>query len=175
MVNAMRKIATAGITSLAFLALATGCGDVTVDVITDRDAGFDTGTGSDTGTVSDEDSGIDPDLVAAAVTVPPGFDDTPLRIEVSFHDDPAPHDPPVAMGATYVDPAIGPQKPYHLVSDQAGLEGAYFLQVVLFVEGGGTDEPEPGVDWVGNTKDPVVLGPGTGTVSAGNIPLHLAP
>ncbi|MDD5307718.1 MAG: hypothetical protein PHU25_10400 [Deltaproteobacteria bacterium] len=161
--------------SLVFLALACGCGNGVVDVITGSDAGRSTDSDSETGTGSDADSGLEPDLVVATVVVPPVFDAVPARIAAAFLHEPDPRTKPDALGAQYDEPAIGAGQPYDLVSTQAGLTGPHYLRVILFVEGGGTGEPIPGVDFVGIAQKPVFLGPGTGTVKAGTIHLHLTP
>jgi len=168
---------------MLLILILTGCGESAVDLVTLEDAGgltdpdagatdADTSTGGDPDTATASDTGPGPDLVTATVVVPSGFDETPVRLEVLFFHELPPDGPPAGEGASFFDPAIGPGLPFDVVSYQAGLVGTHFLAVVLYVEGGGIDQPAPGIDWIGDAPFPILLGPGTGIVDAGTIELR---
>lgn len=118
------------------------------------------------------------DTVVATVTVPSDFTCTPEVIASFFFTSfpPRPGTMPAAIGDSYRAPHIAPGIPYELTTTQAGLQGEYFLSVVVFCPGGGAGGiPVSGVDWVGGSMSPLTLGPGTGTVDAGTISLILTP
>jgi hypothetical protein len=171
----------AGAVSLATILALVGCDDTNVDLVVADDAGGDTDADTDTDTDADTDTGTDslPDVVTAQILVPPWFSATPARITTSFFSEEhmPPAGPPDGVGASYDFPeiTIQPDPPYVLWTPQPPLQGPYYLVVTLFVEGGGTDVPVPGTDWVGSSFNPVVIGPGTGTVDALQIQLSLAP
>jgi hypothetical protein len=177
----------------ALAAALTGCGETAVDLVVDGDSGNDADSDTDSDSDadsdadadsdpdSDSDSGPPPDVVVAQVGVPPWFVAAPARLTTSFYapEHMPPGGPPDGVGAAFDSPSIGPDEPFPLLTPQPyepPLAGAYYLVVTLFVEGGGTDVPVPGVDWVGESATAISIGPGTGTVSAGEpIVLHLAP
>jgi hypothetical protein len=136
-------------------------GDADADADGDSDADTDTGTG----TAGDALDGF--------VTVPPGFDDEPVRLAVDFFHELPPSGLPDVAGGSFWDPAIGPGQPFQLYLNQpAQLWGEYWVAVALFVEGGGTDVPVPGVDWTGHSSVKHAFGPGTGLVQVGQINLQ---
>jgi len=180
-----RELGWAGVAALALC--LSGCGETAIDLVVTADSGADSDTDSDSDTDVDADSDSDsdsetdapPDVVRAEVVVPMWFIDTPARLTTSFFspENMPPDGPPDGVGASYEAPDITkpPEPPYELWTPQPPLEGPYYLVVTLFVVGGGTDMPVPGIDWVGESTVPIPIGPGTGTVAAGPIELHLAP
>jgi hypothetical protein len=177
--------------SLGSLTLALcGCGQTAVDLVVANDSGTgsdadsdgDADTDSDTDADADTETDTDPppDIVRAEIMAPDWFDALPIRITSSFYTEEhmPPDGPPDGVGASYDSPdiALAPDPPYVLWTMQPPfLDGQYYLVVTLFVEGGGDDVPVPGVDWVGESDTLLMIGPGTGTVEAGPIDLHLAP
>jgi hypothetical protein len=163
-----RAVMRAGAAALAIVLFA--CDDTVVDLVVDAGSGTDADTDADTDT--------SPDVVRAQIKVPWDFSATPARITSSFYSPASmpPGGPPDGVGASYDSPeiTIPPAQPYEFWTLQPALEGQYYLVITLFVEGGGTDVPVPGVDWVGVSDSTVHLGPGTGTVLAGEIHLNLA-
>lgn len=152
-------------------ALALGCGDDDDDDDgdgTDADADSDSDADADTDSDSDTDAGY---TVTATVSVPSGFDATPVKIGAHFYDSLPPAGPPSVMGEIIDDPEIGVDTPYDLEMTGVEAEGDYFLYVVLYVEGGGDTMPSPGVDYVGESEQ---LTFGEGDVDAGEIELALA-
>jgi len=109
--------------------------------------------------------------VTATVTVPDGFAATPVKLAAYFYSSVPPMGPPQGMGDSVLNPNIGPGTPLELETHSAGLEGDYYLEIVLFVEGGGAMMPEEGVDYMGQSAGPLTLG--SGPVNAGNIELSL--
>jgi hypothetical protein len=179
----VRSREMAWICAAALVLPLMGCGETAVDLVIAEDGGADSDSDTDSDADADTDTGTDtdapPDLVRAQIVVPEWFVDTPARLTTSFFSEEhmPPDGPPDGVGASYDSPAISkpPDPPYELWTQQPGLDGPYYLVVTLFVEGGGTDVPVPGVDWVGSSETPIELGPGTGTVPAGQIHLNLAP
>ena len=163
----------------AALAISAGaCSSVVVDAIVDRDAGggqdTDTGTAADTdsGTGIDTDTDEPADLIVATVTVPPSFADTPRQIQCFFIEEG--QLPAYDGGAAYEGFAIGPGEPYEYVSHQGGQVGWRRIGILLLVEGGGEDgAPMVGVDWWGFSSHAHYLGPGTGTIDVGVIPMEI--
>ena len=157
-------VALVGLTGL-------GCGDDD-----DTDAGADSGGDTDTDTDTDTDADTDPgpDVVTATITVPSDFDAAPEQLIASFHQTYPPSGDPEATAGSFMSPDIGPDTPYELEVDHAGLSGAYYLFLVLFVEGGGGGgSPMQGVDWIGGSPMALTLGPGEGTNDLGEIQLSL--
>lgn len=175
--------------ALRFLLLSlllAGCSDNIIDaVVPEEDGGNDTDTDVDTDADTDTDSGTDTDTdtdtvgedrIRMEIQVPAYFGEDSVKLVVQFDSAASPEGPPEAEGETIPDPPITPGIPgwiFH--TSQGGLDGQYYVGVVLYVVGGGTDIPAPGIDWVGKTMFPVGLGPGTGTVDIGVIPLQPAP
>jgi hypothetical protein len=163
--------------------LGIGCDARYADVITADDSGTDGDTDVDTDTDTDADADADTDsdtdaddLVTAKILLPAWFSGMPAKLTTSFFEVLPIVGPPDGVGQTYLDPPIAPgPEGYHLVSHQGGMEGDYYVAIVLYVQGGGTDQPVPGVDWVGQSMQPVTLGAGTGTVFAGDVQLNPAP
>ena len=151
---------------------AFGCGDDDAAV---TDAGTDSGTDTDT------DTDADADIVATAtLTVPDDFAATPDRIQPVFYSSYPPVGMPIGVGTAIPAPAIGPGVPFELstnavtLADQTVALGAgdYYLSVVLYVEGGGTMLPIPGVDWAGSS-DTMITIPVDAPVDVGDIELAL--
>jgi hypothetical protein len=157
--------------AMAAVALAAGgCGDDDDDT----DAGADSGGDTDTDTDTDADTDPGPDIVTATITVPSDFEATPEQLVAYFHQWYPPAGDAAATAGSYMSPEIGPDTPFELETDHAGLDGAYYLWVVLFVEGGGEGaSPVQGVDWVGGSPVPLSLGTGAGTNDVGTIQLQL--
>ncbi len=163
---------------------SAGCGQHVVDAVVEDDGGTDSDSDSDTDSDTDSDSDTDTDTdsetggedrIRVDVRLPDYFIDTPVKIRAEFRQQMPPAGPPDGDGDTIDNPPVEPGPSiWPFYSHQDGLEGQYYLAVVLFVEGGGADAPLDGVDWVGATFAPLQLGPDTGTVHAGIIDLHLA-
>lgn len=155
----------------AIALIASGCGDDDDQT----DAGTD--SGGDTDTDADTDTDVGPDIVTATITVPsePGvFEAVPEQLVAYFHQWYPPAGDPAATAGSFMSPDIGPDTPFELETDHAGLSGAYYLWVVLYVEGGGAGaSPVQGVDWVGGSPVPLTLGTGAGTNDLGTIQLSL--
>lgn len=158
--------------------VSAGCDDRVVDLVALEDEGTDT----DTDTDSDTDGGPDPDggdtetfpdTIKAVVHVPSSFDAAPVKIQFDFFDAVPPDGPPDVHGPGFQSPDIGPDTPYELFWGQPPqLSGDFHLVVVLFVEGGGIDFPEPGIDYVGYSAAAFTFGPGTGVVDVGDVDLQ---
>lgn len=158
------------------------CGQTFVDAVEDEDAGTDSDTDTDTDGDTDSDGDTDTDtdsgnsdIVIVPVKVPDWFPDNPTKLTCQFFSQLPPGGEPDGVGTSIVDPPIGPGPPYPFHSGQADLVGEYYVAIVLFVQGGGTEIPVSGVDWVGETPSKVTLGPDTGQVPAEVVQLHKAP
>jgi hypothetical protein len=144
---------------------------------TDSDTGMgteteETGTGTETGETG---TGEGEDIVIGTIAIPEAFDGDAVMLGTMFYADLLAGGMPDAIGDSLTDLEIVPGGTLPFTTSQAGLEGAYYLAVVLYCAGGGGGQfPVPGVDWIGGTAVPLTLGPGTGTVNAGDIGLFLA-
>ena len=174
--------------SIAIFVLASfvvGCSANVIDSVVPEDGGGDSDTDTDIDTDSDTDTDNETDTdtdssgedrIRMELQVPQYFDDDPVKLEVRFDSALDPEGAPEAMGETIMDPPVAPGIPgWIFTTSQMELEGQYYVGVALFVVGGGTDLPQPEIDWVGKTLLPVELGPGTGIVNLGAVPLHPAP
>ncbi|MBW2278144.1 MAG: hypothetical protein JRF63_11665 [Deltaproteobacteria bacterium] len=149
---------------------AAGCGDDDDST----DGGADSGGDTDTDTDTDTDSDPGPDIVTATITVPTEFEAVPDQLVAYFHQWYPPAGDPAATAGNFTAPEIGPGTPFALEIDHAGLTGAYYLWVVLYIDGGGAGvSPVQGVDWIGGSSTPLTLGPGEGTNDLGTIQLDL--
>ena len=148
---------------------AVGCSDDddVVDVVDDAGTDTDTDTDTDADTDTDTDTDTDSDTdgnyeITVEVTVPAGFSATPDRLVGVYFDSPTPTSPmPDGIGETIEDVTILP-------------DGDYWMHVVLYVEGGGTMGPTPGVDWAKNI-DTMITFPATDTIDLGTVELALVP
>lgn len=149
---------------------AAGCGDDDDGA----DGGADSGGDTDTDTDTDADTESEEDIVTATISVSADFDATPETLVAYFYQWYPPAGDPEAVAGSFPEPDIGPGNPYPIETDHGGLSGAYYLWVVLYVEGGGGGEsPVQGVDWVGGSSTPLTLGPGEGANHLGQIQLDL--
>ena len=114
------------------------------------------------------------DDIVGTIAVPPEFNGQPVLLTVNFFTSIPPTGAPVAYGDRYEDPAIVAGQGFPFATTQAGLQGSYYLTVVLYCKGGGNGrDPVVGVDWVGTATQALTLGPGSGTMDAGQIGLFL--
>ena len=149
--------------SAAFFALQ--CGD-------EGDEGNDTSDTEDSENESDTGGG---DMVTGTLQVPDSFDGTPTIFATMYLDDLDTTAMPKAFGDVINHPEITAGSSFEFTTTQAGLEGEYYLTVVVYCEGGGNGMfPKSGVDWVG-AAGPLTLGPGTGDVDAGEMMLIPTP
>ena len=82
---------------------------------------------------------------------------------------------PDAFGAVISNPEVIPGEPIVYTTSQKGLDGTYYFSLVLYCEGGGAGQfPVPGTDWLAGSETLFTLGPGTGTIDAGEMTLFLA-
>ena len=88
---------------------------------------------------------------------------------------------PDGIGETIEDVTIAPGTSYQYTTYARTLDGSsilpdgdYWMHVVLYVEGGGTMGPTPGVDWAKNIDTMITL-PATDTIDLGTIELALVP
>jgi hypothetical protein len=110
------------------------------------------------------------DLVLGTLLVPQDFTAVPSFLRVSFYASIPPVGMPVAFGDRVSNPALVPGQEFPITTTQAGLTGQYYLTVVIYCQGGGDGrDPIAGIDWVGMSEQPLVFGPGTGTLDAGKI------
>ncbi len=167
-------------TSLAVI----GCSDDD-DAIDDAGTDTDTDTDADTDTDTDTDTDVDADYeITVEVTLPAGFTATPDKLVGVYVDSPTPGPTtmPVGMGETVEDVTIAPGTPYQYTTYARNFpaataplgDGDYYLSVILFVEGGGTMQPTPGVDWA-MVADTMITLPATDTIDLGTIELVLVP
>ena len=161
--------------------VAVGCNDSDDNDENDGTGGpgdkeTDTGTGEgedDTGTGEKEDdtgTGEGEDVVIGTIAIPESFDGDAVMLGTMFFDDPSAAGMPDALGDVLTDLEIEPGGTIAFTTSQTGLEGEYYLAVVLYCAGGGGGQfPVAGVDWIGAAAEPLSLGPGTGAVNAGEI------
>jgi hypothetical protein len=159
--------------------------DTDTDADTDSDTDADTDSDADADTDTDTDSDTDTDtedshVVFGSITVPSTFDAVPLGLGSSYH---VVFPDYTGIGwPTVATPDIGVDKPYEyeataMKTAQPPTEkldaGDYFVQFVLFVEGGGMDTftPIAGVDYIALLPDAVTIG--SGKVDLGTVNLEL--
>ena len=152
-------------------------------VIRDTDTGTALAESTDTDMGSDgvDEAGAEnasdtaKDVITARMMVPPEFDGVPGLLGTMFFAADSEGGMPDAFGDSFTNPEVVAGEAYPFTTTQAGLEGDYYLAIVLYCEGGGNGQfPVAGVDWLGETETAITLGPGTGTIDVGEIPLFLA-
>ncbi len=129
----------------------------------------DSEQGTSTNDTENTDSG---DTVSATIKVPADFSCVPERLNTVYYTSPTVVGVPSGMGDTISSPDLNAGQEFALETTQAGLEGTYYLAVVVYCEGGGAADrtfPTSDVDWLGISQNPAALGPGTGNVNAGEI------
>lgn len=138
------------------------------------DAGEDSETASDVQTTDDTGSLETGDLVVGTINIPADFSTAATQISVMYFSSPEGAGMPDAFGDTILNPEIEAGSPFEFSTTQAGLEGDYYLMVVVYCEGGGAGAfPVAGIDWVG-AAGPLTLGPNTGEVDAGEVEIMLS-
>jgi hypothetical protein len=114
------------------------------------------------------------DKVVATLAVPPEFAGVTVLLAANYFSSFPPVGMPIAYGDKVPTPALVAGQDFPIVTTQAGLQGEYYLSLVVYCQGGGAGrDPVPGIDWVGSAMQPLKLGPGTGTVEAGRVDLIL--
>ena len=139
-------------------------------VIADSDTGVDTGPETDTD--MDTDTNASARSLTATLKIPVDFTGITTSLQVAFFQNLPPTGPPDGMGDTISTPVIIAGEDYVLTSETGGVEGEYFVYVVIFIEGGGTATPVTGVDYVGSSSSAKTLG-GPGMVDFGDIEMTL--
>ncbi|MBN2718212.1 MAG: hypothetical protein JXX14_20375 [Deltaproteobacteria bacterium] len=130
---------------------------------------------SSTDTTTATDTSTTADTLQMSLIIPDTFDCVALSIAVNFFDNEALAGMPTAFGARMDKPEILSDESFFVTSEQAGLQGDYYIAVVVYCEGGGNGlNPVAGVDWVGKIMTPVSLGPGTGTIQCGDVVMVIA-
>lgn len=97
--------------------------------------------------------------------VPDSFGETPRQILVGLFDALPPAGPPLVVATVIDEPAIAADHTFELTATELEeadpadlLPGNYYVYVVLYVEGGGQFQPEPGIDYVAWTETKQHLG-----------------
>jgi hypothetical protein len=141
-------------------------GDITITVY----------SGIDIGTILEPDSEQNTDdMVVASVQIPTDFNCNPVSLSTLFYGSTTMSGLPSALGNSLSTSEMTAGQPFEIETTQAGLEGPFHLAVVIYCEGGGDGLlPVPNVDWLGIAPSPVTLGPDTGAVDAGDIPIKIA-
>lgn len=122
----------------------------------------------------DDTSETDPavDEVKGTLQVPDDFDGTPISISIIFFESEQMVGMPSGFGSKISNPDIKPGETFEITSIQSDLTGEYYMGVTVYCEGGTGQQPTAGVDWIGRPENnPLTLGPGTGSVDAGEIPI----
>ena len=142
--------------------------DASDDDASDDDASDDDASDDDAGDDDAGDDDVADDSVIATVTVPAGFNETPVALFLGYLDGWDAED--IAGGGLEMDdPDIGDGNALEIVGDQAGLSGEYLIVVVLYVEGGTPDGegwPTEGVDYVWYADNQTL---GAGPIDLGTI------
>ena len=154
------------------------------DTATVDDSSGDTSSGTEHSSESDtlEDTGDDTDAKAADIiniklNVPSDFDGSPEILAAMFFTSSAMDGMPSAFGQSISGPEIVAGEAFEFnipQTDLSGnaLNGTYYMALTLYCEGGGGGQfPVEGVDWVAGNGEGLTLGPGTGTVDAGEMTL----
>ena len=149
--------------------------------INDTGTGAADSAGTDTGGGGVDDEGVEnepdntKDVITAEIVVPSEFNCQPVLLSTMFFSIDSEGGMPDAFGDSFANPEVVAGEVFAITTTQAGLEGDYYLAIVLYCEGGGNGQfPVTGVDWQGEIETAVTLGPGTGTIDVGEIPLFLA-
>jgi len=159
---------------------AFGCGDddAATDAGTDADSDTDSDAGVDGGEFEDYE-------ITGTVTVPDGFDGTPVMIQFAFYDAaggfPSVPGMPDGLGTADEEVAIDADTPYEFTTYARAFgedpvllaDGEYYVAAVLYCEGGaGSGIPTPDVDWYGASGTVVTL-PAETSVDVGPFELSL--
>lgn len=131
--------------------------------------------GSDPSPATDSDAAVSDcaaaDQLCATLVVPSDFAATPRSAYFGLYASLPPMGPPDVMIGSVPAEALAAGAPLRIVHDGVDEVGDYHVFVALFVEGGGTFQPEPGIDYQ------VITAPrtfGAGPVDLGAITLELA-
>jgi hypothetical protein len=100
----------------------------------------------------------------AALTVPQGFNATPVKVIVGLYKMlPAtgPSGPPDAVAMQAMNPAISAAMPMELKPADLTVSGDFYVYAALYNQGGGMFVPVKGVDYTAQTPGPVAIGGAT--------------
>ena len=112
------------------------------DTTADNDTGTnDTGTGAatdtDTGGRGTDSEGVDSesetaeDLIIGQITIPPEFDGVPVQLSMMFFSVDSEGGMPDAFGDVIANPEVVAGEVFPFTTTQAGLEGEYYLSIIL--------------------------------------------
>lgn len=111
--------------------------------------------------------------LCGTIEVSSDFSGTTASLLVALYSALPPAGPPDAVGGTIPMPVIGTDTPFELELADISATGDYFVYVSLYMEGGGTFVPVPGVDYIGQSASALTFD-GT-AVDIGTLTLNLAP
>lgn len=129
-----------------------------------------TGTGGNGGSGADA-GGLSKVPATVTIAVPPDFVGTPRQLYIAAFDQFPVAGPPAAT--LYAgNPALAAGQSLQLLADATGVSGSEYVLAIVYMQGGGTTVPQPGVDYVSQPAQVTFTGKpvDVGTLSLMRVP-----
>lgn len=105
--------------------------------------------------------------------IPADYKGTLSKLDLVYNKTPQFIGPPTGTLYEGTPSGLAAGQPLTVIGDATGASGSYYVVAVLYMKGGGTFVPMPGVDYVGETSSPVVF---TGApIDLGSLAITVAP
>ena len=139
-------------TVLSWVLLALGCGDESNDPATPASSDNEAVVFSSGPEIPGEDLCGQEYSVCGAVRIPANFDGQPVSVAVGLYREPTPAGSPDVVLTQIDAPSIAPGETYPIRVYPFLSTGQFYLLTFIYVEGGGTNRPVNGVDYMGRAE-----------------------
>lgn len=105
--------------------------------------------------------------------IPAGYTGTLAKLDLVYNATPQLLGPPTGTLYEGTPTGVAAGMPLTVTGDATGVRGDYYVVAVLYMQGGGTFVPKPGVDYVAESPAPIAFD-GT-AIDLGTLPVVVAP
>ena len=140
------------VTILICVLVALGCGDESSDATTPSNSNNDPVVFSTGPEIPGEDLCGQEYSVCGSVRIPANFEGQPVSLAVGLYREPTPAGSPDVVLTQIDAPSIAPGETYPIRVYPFLSTGEFYLWTFVYVEGGGTNRPVNGVDYMGRAE-----------------------
>ena len=137
---------------LCCFVMSLGCGDESSESTTPSNSENEAVVFSSGPEIPGEDLCGPEYSVCGAVRIPADFDGQPVSLAVGLYREPTPAGSPDVVLTQIEAPSIAPGETYPIRVYPFLSTGEFYLWVFVYVEGGGTNRPVNGVDYMGRAE-----------------------
>ena len=143
---------------ILLIGLSAACGDESSDgEIVGNESSMSADTVSNGPEVPPEDTCGQEYSVCGYIRIPADFTGTPTSLAVALYREPTPTGAPDVVLTQIPSPSVTPGELYPIRVFPFLDTGDFHLWVFIYVEGGGTNRPINGVDYMGNPGSPITF------------------